>query len=217
MMLTEMRKRPLENTQLLLDNGAQVDVRDEDGNTPLILAAKGASRPETIQLLIEKGAKVNARNNDGWTPLMIAARGSGWQSIQLLIKKGAEVNVRNNDGWTPLMIAARGPGWHHDSRNEDRSGPLVLASTGSDRPEIIQVLIEGGAEVNARNNDGWTPLMIAARWCNNSEIILWLLDNGADATAENKLGKKAVFYARDNNVALEDTRALERLEQLAGE
>jgi ankyrin repeat protein len=79
------------------------------------------------------------------------------------------------------------------------------------------VLIEGGAEVNARNNDGWTPLMIAARWCNNSEIILWLLDNGADATAENKLGKKAIFYARDNNVALEDTSALERLVQLAGE
>ena len=161
MMMTEMRKRPLENTQLLLDNGAQVDVRDEDGNTPLILAAKGASRPETIQLLIEKGAKVNARNNDGWTPLMIAARGSGWQYIQLLIKKGAEVNVRNNDGWTPLMIAAR--------------------------------------------------------WCNNSEIILWLLDNGADATAENKLGKKAIYLARNYNNALEDTRALERLEQLAGE
>ena len=128
MMLTEMRKRPLENTQLLLDNGAQVDVRDEDGNTPLILAAKGASRPETIQLLIEKGAKVNARNNDGWT-----------------------------------------------------------------------------------------PLMIAARWCNNSEIILWLLDNGADATAENKLGKKAIYLARNYNKALKDTRALERLEQLAGE
>ena len=70
----EVRKRPLENTQLLLDNGAQVDARDEDGNTPLILAAKGTSRPEYIQLLIENRAEVNARNNDGWTPLMIAAR-----------------------------------------------------------------------------------------------------------------------------------------------
>ena len=180
----ESAKRPLNNAQLLLDKGAQVDARDEDGNTPLILAAKGSNRPKFIQLLIDKGA---------------------------------EVNVRNNDGWTPLMIAARGSGWHHDSRNENRSGRLILRAKGSDKLEFIQLFIEGGAEVNARNNDGWTPLMIAARWCNNSEIILWLLDNGADATAENKLGKKAIFYARDNNKALEDTRALERLEQLAGE
>jgi hypothetical protein len=59
--------------------------------------------------------------------------------------------------------------------------------------------------------------MVAARWCNNSEIILWLLDEGADAKAENKFGKNANFYARNNNIALEDTLALERLEQLAGE
>jgi death-associated protein kinase len=106
----EVRKRPLENTQLLLDNGAQVDVRDEDGNTPLILAAKGARRPETIQLLIEKGAKVNARNKDGWTPLMIAARGAGtqfrdWNNhltpfhiVELLLDKGANPLAKDASG-----------------------------------------------------------------------------------------------------------------------
>ena len=59
--------------------------------------------------------------------------------------------------------------------------------------------------------------MVAARWCNNYEIILLLLDEGADAKAENKFGKNANFYARNNNIALENTWVLEWVEQLAGE
>ena len=50
-----------------------------------------------------------------------------------------------------------------------------------------------------------------------NRLVGWLLDNGADPTAENKLGKKAIYLARNYNKALEDTSALERLEQLAGE
>ena len=115
--IEEVRQRPLEMIQLLLDTGAQVDARDEDGNTPLIVAAKGTDRPEIIQLLIEKGAEVNARNNDGSTALMVAARGAdsggnipgvtiikstrallGGDIIELLLDKGAN----------PLAIDASG-------------------------------------------------------------------------------------------------------------
>jgi len=223
-----------EIVKLLIEKGAQVDAHSNSGSTPLHRAAQASisnfyvptwmktevrNGPlEITQLLLNYSAPVDARDEDGNTPLILAAKGTSRpEYIQLLIENRAEVNARNNDGWTPLMIAARGSGWHYDSRNEDRSGRLILAVKGSDKLEFIQLLIEGGAEVNARNNDGWTPLMIAARWCNNSEIILWLLDEGADATAENKLGKKANYLARNYNKALEDTRALERLEQLAGE
>ncbi len=110
--IEEVRQRPLEMIQLLLENGAQVDARDEDGNTPLIVAAKGTDRPEIIQLLIEKGAKVNARNNDGWTPLMVAARGAGSEGnilgatgallggdiIELLLDKGANPQAKDASG-----------------------------------------------------------------------------------------------------------------------
>ena len=106
----DLRKRSLQITQLLLDTGAQVDARDENGNTPLTVAAKGNVRPEIIQLLIEKGAKVNARNKDGWTPLMIAARGAGTQFrdwnkhltpfhiVELLLDKGANPQAKDASG-----------------------------------------------------------------------------------------------------------------------
>jgi len=115
--IEEVRQRPLEMIQLLLDTGAQVDARDEDGNTPLIVAAKGTDRPEIIQLLIEKGAEVNARNNDGSTALMVAARGAGsggnipgvtiikstrallgGDIIELLLDKGANPQAKDASG-----------------------------------------------------------------------------------------------------------------------
>ena len=51
----------------LLDNGADVNARDAEGNTSLILASFYAS-PERLELLIEKGADVNAANKAGVTP-----------------------------------------------------------------------------------------------------------------------------------------------------
>ena len=110
--IEEVRKRPLEMIQLLLENGAQVDARDENGNTSLIVAAKGTDRPEIIQLLIEKGAEVKARNNDGSTALMVAARGAGsggnilgetgallgGDIIELLLDKGANPQAKDASG-----------------------------------------------------------------------------------------------------------------------
>ena len=110
--IEEVRKRPLEMIQLLLENGAQVDARDENGNTSLIVAAKGTDRPEIIQLLIEKGAEVKARNNDGSTALMVAARGAGsggnilgetgallgGDIIELLLDKGANPLAKDASG-----------------------------------------------------------------------------------------------------------------------
>ena len=106
----DLRKRSLQITQLLLDTGAQVDARDENGNTPLTVAAKGNVRPEIIQLLIEKGAEVNALNNDGSTPLIVAAQGAGtqfrdWNNhltpfhiVELLLDKGANPLAKDASG-----------------------------------------------------------------------------------------------------------------------
>lgn len=58
----------LDNSQSLLDAGADVNAHDEVGSTPLHFAAKGESE-EVIRLLIDSGADVNATNNRGETPL----------------------------------------------------------------------------------------------------------------------------------------------------
>src|SRR5262245_59069672 len=66
-LVTAIRNGDVRVVRQLLDNGADVNARDAEGNTPLILASIYAS-PECLELLIEKGADVNSANKAGATP-----------------------------------------------------------------------------------------------------------------------------------------------------
>ncbi|MFH0822125.1 MAG: ankyrin repeat domain-containing protein, partial [Pseudomonadota bacterium] len=56
---------------VLVERGAQVNVRDREGKTPLIVAA-GAGNLDTVEILLERGGEVNARTDYGWTAIMEA-------------------------------------------------------------------------------------------------------------------------------------------------
>jgi len=92
---------------LLLDCGADLCVRDKDGNTPLMRhLLRPYHDPYMIRLLVEYGADVNTMNNNGSTPLTIV---SGWSRrlfADTLLRHGADPNVLDKDGYTPLMIAS---------------------------------------------------------------------------------------------------------------
>jgi ankyrin repeat protein len=91
--------------QELLDSGADINFRDRNGNTALMMASAWGYT-KMGRLLLEKGADYNNRDIDGSTPLMIAAYERDTEMVQLLLDKGADPNIRDNDGSTPLMIAA---------------------------------------------------------------------------------------------------------------
>src|SRR5262245_23100627 len=105
--VTAIRNADVPAVRKLLDNGADVNARDADGNTTLILASFYAS-PECVQLLIENGADVNAANKAGVTPLIRAA--TSYETTRLLVAAGAKVRVRTALGNTPLILAARRAG-----------------------------------------------------------------------------------------------------------
>ncbi|MDI6727892.1 MAG: ankyrin repeat domain-containing protein [Thermodesulfovibrionales bacterium] len=89
----------------LLDKGADINAKDNNGWTALIWAAR-EGKTDAINFLINNGADVYVKDNMGWTALMRAVTNGHTSAIELLISKGVDVNARANDGWTALTEAA---------------------------------------------------------------------------------------------------------------
>ena len=85
--------------ELLIAEGADVNVKDDAwGFTPLGYAVSRGHK-ESTELLIAEGAEVNAKDSDGSTPLHYAATK---EVAELLIAEGADVNAKDVNGYTPL-------------------------------------------------------------------------------------------------------------------
>ncbi len=89
------KKCNVEIVKILVENGADVKVKNNDGDTPLY----GSWDLGVFRLLIEKGADVNAKGFNGRTPLHYC---HGVEKIELLIANGADVNALDNKDRTPL-------------------------------------------------------------------------------------------------------------------
>jgi len=93
--------------RLVLDAGAEVHVRDEDGLTPLHLAALRNTDMLVVRALIDAGADINSRAK-GFAPVHFAVANPNPQVIQVLIDAGADINAVTDDGKTPLDFANEG-------------------------------------------------------------------------------------------------------------
>lgn len=206
--------RQLELVQLLLDKGAQIEARTRSMSdwqpTPLLLALHKPA-PELALFLIERGADVNAASGDrsgieGQTALMVAAAGGHAALVDVLLAKGAAIGARNGRGETALMAAAGGYGSAQttiarrlldagaklDARSDSGSTPLIRAA-GS-RNDVLPLLLERGADVNATTKNGWTALMVAAQ-VGNDDYVRALLARGANPRALNEDGEGAASLA----------------------
>lgn len=76
-----------EMARLLIDNGADLNIRNDEGFTPLHWAA-GEGQKELVVILIVHGADVNARNKRGWTPLRWAEAQSQKEMVRILVAAG---------------------------------------------------------------------------------------------------------------------------------
>lgn len=94
----------VEIARILVENGADVNIKDRGGETPLHIASY-YGKADMVRFLLENGAKVGARKNNGATPLHDAAIIGRADVARLLIENGADVNARANDGLTPYAYA----------------------------------------------------------------------------------------------------------------
>jgi ankyrin repeat protein len=81
-----------EIVKLLLDAGADPDIPDERGRTPLMIASK-KGYDQIIKLLIKKGANLETQDSKGWTPLIHASHRGQVEIVKLLLTAGADINM----------------------------------------------------------------------------------------------------------------------------
>jgi len=139
----------------LLASGAEVDSRDRDQATLLIVAALN-DQPAVAELLLSKGADVMARNAGGFTPLHAAAYSGSVPIAELLLENGAVLeDAANKAGVTPLMVAVE-----------------------ENHVAMLELLIARGADVNRPESHGYTP-MTRAGFKGHRDIIRVLKRHGA--------------------------------------
>ncbi|HLK59397.1 MAG TPA: ankyrin repeat domain-containing protein [Chthonomonadaceae bacterium] len=142
----------------LLDAGANPNTGDENGNTPLIIAAQ-LNYHESLRLLLKYGAKVNVKGGDGRTALHGTAYRGNVEGVQLLIRNGADVNAQEKRFRnTPLIEAVMF--W------PDKPRQVELENT-------VHVLLDNHADVNLKDNYGKTALDYARQrhWKQTERIL----------------------------------------------
>lgn len=171
--------------RILIEAGADLEGRCDEGQTPLHRAARtkdsvvyhpaSDSRslecPLACRVLLEAGADGDARDKHDRTPLHAAAQDGSAENCRVLAEAGADPNARDDEGDAPLHLAVF-----------------------FDRRENCRVLVDVGADPNARNLEGETPLHLAAfRGC--AENCRVLLEAGADPRARDDSGMEPIYRA----------------------
>lgn len=125
------REGRIQTVSVVLAQGTDPNVPDEDGRTALMLAAFNGST-DIVRLLLGKGARVDAHDRTGRTALMYAASGPNNQTVQLLLENQADLNIADRvEGWTALMFAA-----------------------AEGQADVVQTLLRHGADATLRDADG---------------------------------------------------------------
>ena len=155
---------------MLLDKGAQVEIKDKYGCTPLFMAA-AFGQNDIVCRLVSAGADVNTKNNFGISAFAKASAEGHIDVVKMLIKSGSQIEIRNQYGRTPLWSAA-----------------------ANGQADVVRALVSAKADVNTQNNISISALSIASQE-GYIDVVNILIDNGAQIETRDKNGYTPLAYA----------------------
>ncbi|CAI7664301.1 unnamed protein product [Penicillium pancosmium] len=197
-LIAAARRGHLEIVEKLISYGADLTIKNDDGNDALSLAsfwghyevvklllqkstnlansealhnAAQGNEPRVAQLLLESGADIELLDSYGDTALHDASQNEDTEIAQILLKHGAKINCRDRRGWTPV-------------NNASYHGFLKL----------VKILVQKGADVEIPNENGFTA-MLSASGRGHTEVVRLLLDHGANFEHQTVSGWTAVNLA----------------------
>lgn len=212
-------KTPVEVARLLLDKGANVNPSTRY-KTPLMHAASEGN-DEIIKFLLSRGAQVNVQTDEG-TALMMAVNGGHAETLKLLLAAGANVKAVHRTGDQALIMAARQRSYRNPTLEPNSEIVQLLLDHGADpnargdwgRTALmhantgakVKLLVAARADVEAKDDDGQTALMKAAA-DGNAGVASALIENGANPNAFDNKSMNALLFALDReNYAYGDER-----------
>ncbi|KAL8792524.1 MAG: hypothetical protein Q9195_004894 [Heterodermia aff. obscurata] len=160
----------LDRVRGLLDDGADIEARDKEGATALIIAAEHG-HSQIVQLLLDHDANVNITTKWGETALCFAAKkDKNVDMVQMLLDNNADVDAMGTK-CRPIIAAA------------------FKGSTA-----VLQLLIDRGANTEITNKAGRTALHVAAN-SGRERSVKVLLENNAAIEAKDVFGDTVLMYA----------------------
>lgn len=168
----------IEEIKKYIQNGVDLNIKDEGGDLPLTLAAI-YNQYEAVKLLIENGADVNKKAAYGRTALMLA---DSMPVIKLLIKKGADIYLEDSSGDNALLLAS-------EKCNIKKA----------------ELLLSLGCDINNANKYGQTPLMKVilnpfTKERTKLDFIKILLDKKADVNLRDKEDKTVYIISKERSL-----------------
>jgi ankyrin repeat protein len=224
-----------------LTKGIDVNKADNDGNTPLIVAASGKESYGTLEQLIPLTKNINAQNKKGESALTKAIQSGTYETATLLLEKGADAKVldkdENNlgfyliDSYRPQMGMGRGP----EAGNAPKQDPfdaktkllqdkgLNLSTPQKDGNTLYHFAVAKNdltllkkiavlnIDVNAKNKDGLTALHKAAMISKDDTLLKYLLSIGAKKEIATDFDENPYVLAKENESLTKNKTDLEFL------
>ena len=192
----------------VIKQGANIDARDNQQLTPLMLAVKGGNY-DLVRALLKYGADFDAVDEDGWSAVMHAAWNNEPKMIRTISAYGANLELVEKlthstalglaatKGQPLALVALLDSGAKPNSKNGKAgyTALMIVAKIGS--LPAAQVLTQYGAEVNVQNAGGVTALMIAAA-NDHMKMVALLVKAGADTSLKDANGQTALDLAKQS-------------------